>query len=80
MVYFIVTTEKTLAKGLAKLFQDHIWKLHRLPESIVLDRGVQFAIGIIKKLNQLLKIQTKLSTAYHLQIDKQTERINQELK
>ena len=80
MVHFIATTEKTSAKGLAKLFRDHIWKLHGLLESIVLDRGVQFAVEIIKKLNQLLEIQTKLSTAYHLQIDRQTERINKELE
>jgi len=54
--------------------------LHGLPKSIVLDRGVQFAAGMMKKLNYLLGIQTKLSTAYHPQTDGQTERINQELK
>jgi len=41
---------------------------------------VQFAVGIIKELNNLLEIQTKLSTAYHPQIDGQMERINQELE
>jgi len=80
MAHFIATTEKTLAKGLAKLFRDHIWKLHGLPESIISDRGVQFAAGIIKELNNLLGIQMKLSTAYHPQTDRQTERINQELE
>jgi len=40
MAYFIATTEKTLAEGLAKLFQNHIWKLHGFPESIILDREV----------------------------------------
>jgi len=80
MAHFVVTTEKTSAEGLAKLFRDNVWKLHRLPESIVLDRGMQFAAGIIKELNNLLGIQTKLSTAYHPQTDGQTERINQELK
>jgi len=80
MAYFIVTTEKTLAEELVKLFQDHIWKLHGLPESIISDRGVQFATGIIKELNNLLEIQTKLSTAYHPQTDGQMERINQELE
>ena len=44
MAHFIATTEKMLAEELAKLFQDHIWKLHRLLESIVSDRGVQFAV------------------------------------
>ena len=40
MVHFIPTTEKTLAEGLARLFRDNVWKLHRLPESIVSDRGL----------------------------------------
>ena len=39
MVYFILTTEKTSAEGLAKLFRDNVWKLHGLPESIILDKG-----------------------------------------
>jgi len=80
MVHFIATTEKTSAEELAKLFRDQVWKLHGLPESIVSDRGVQFAAGMMKELNNLLGIQTKLSTAYHPQTDGQTERVNQELE
>jgi len=56
MAHFIATTEKTLVKELTKLFQNHIWKLHGLPESIISDRGVQFAAGMMKKLNNLLGI------------------------
>jgi len=80
MAYFIATTEKTSAEGLAKLFRDQVWKLHGLPESIVSDRGVQFTVGMMKELNNLLGIQMKLSTAYHSQTDGQTERVNQELE
>jgi len=80
MAHFIATTEKTLAEGLTKLFRDQVWKLYGLPESIVSDRGAQFAAGIMKELNNLLGIQTKLSTVYHLQTDGQTERVNQELE
>jgi len=80
MAHFIATTEKTSAEGLVKLFWDHVWKLHGLPESIISDRGVQFAVGMMKELNNLLGIQTKLSTAYYPQTDGQTERINQELE
>jgi len=80
IVYFIATTEKTSAEELAKLFQDHVWKLHRLPESIILDRGVQFVVGMMRELNNLLGIQMKLSMVYHPQTDKQIERINQELE
>jgi len=46
----------------------------------VLDRGVQFAAGMMKELNNLLGIQTKLLTAYYPQTDRQTERVNQELE
>jgi len=80
MAHFIAITEKTSVEGLTRLFRDHVWKLYGLPESITLDRGVQFAVGIMKKLNNLLGIQMKLSTAYHPQTDGQTERINQELE
>jgi len=54
--------------------------LHRLPESIISDRGVQFVAGMMRELNNLLGIQMKLSTAYHPQTDRQMERINQELE
>jgi len=54
--------------------------LHGLPESIISDRGVQFVVGMMKELNNLLEIQTKLSTAYYPQMNGQTERINQELE
>ena len=80
MAHFIAITEKTSVEGLTRLFRDHVWKLYGLPESITLDRGVQFAVGIMKKLNNLLGIQMKLSMAYHPQTDGQTERINQELE
>jgi len=80
MVYFISTTEKTSAEGLARLFRDNMWKLHSLPESIISDRGPQFAAGLMRELNEMLGIKSKLSTAFHPQTDGQTERVNQELK
>jgi len=47
MVYFIPTTEKTLAEGLVRLFRDNMWKLHGLSESIISDRGPQFVAGLM---------------------------------
>ena len=47
MVHFMPTIEKTLAKGLARLFRDNIWKLHGLPENIISDRGPQFTAGLM---------------------------------
>jgi len=40
MSHFVATTEKTMAEGLARLFRDNVWKLHGLPESVILDRGL----------------------------------------
>ena len=80
IVHFVSTTKKTLAEGVTRLFQNNIWKLYGLPESIIIDRGVQFAAGIIKEMNNILEINTKLSIAYYLQIDRQTERMNQDLE
>jgi len=80
MVHFIPTTEKTLAEGLARLFRDNVWKLHSLPESIISDRGPQFTAGLMRELNEMLGIKSKLSTAFHPQTDRQTERVNQELE
>ena len=73
MTHFVATTKRTLAEGLARLFKDNIWKLHRLPESIVLDRGPHFATELIKELNRMLGIETKLLTAFHPQKDGQIE-------
>ena len=80
MTHFMAMTEGTSVEGLARLFQDNVWKLHGLPESVVSDRGPQFAAELTKELNQMLGIKTKLSTAFHPQTDGQTERMNQELE
>ena len=76
MSHFVATTEKTMVKGLARLFREYVWKLHGLPESVILDRGLQFVAGLMRKLNKMLGIETKLSMAYYPEIDKQTERTN----
>jgi len=80
MVHFIPTTEKTSVEGLARLFRDNVWKLYGLPKSIISDRGPQFAAGLMRELNQMLGIESKMLTAFHPQIDGQTERVNQELE
>jgi len=80
MVYFILTTKKTLAEGLARLFRDNVWKLHGLPESIISDREPQFAAELMQELNKMLGIKSKLSMAFYPQTDRQTKRINQELE
>ena len=69
-----------MAQGLATLFRDNVWKLHGLPETALSDRGPQFIAEFMWELNNILGIQTKLSTAYHSQTDRQTERLNQDVE
>ena len=51
MTHFVATTEGTLVEGLTRLFRDNVWKLYGLPESVVSDRGPQFAAELTKELN-----------------------------
>jgi len=71
ITYFVATTEGTSAKGLVRLFRNNVWKLHKLLESVILNRGPQFAVELTKELNKMLGIETKLLTFFHLQIDGQ---------
>jgi len=79
-MHFVATTEEILVEGLARLFRDNVWKLHRLPKSVVLDRRPQFAAELMKELNKILGIETRLSTVFHPQTDGQMEQMNQELE
>jgi len=65
MVHFIPTTKETSVEDLARLFRDNMWKLHGLPKSIILDRGPQFVAGLIKELNRMLGIKSKISAIFH---------------
>ena len=62
IVYFIPTAEKISAEELARLFRDNIWKLYRLLESIISNRGPQFVAGLMRELNGILGIKSKLLT------------------
>jgi len=39
IIHFITTTERISAEGLVRLFKNNMWKLHRLSESVISDRG-----------------------------------------
>ena len=73
ITHFVATIEEMTIEGLARLYKDNVWKLHRLLESVVLDRGLQFTVELTKELNRMLGIETRLLMAFHLQIDRQTE-------
>jgi hypothetical protein len=76
MKHYIAYHMTTGSEDLARLYIDHIWKLHGLPTSIVSDRGTQFTSKFWKSLCKALKITVAMSSAFHPEIDGQTERAN----
>ena len=70
MTHFVAITEEISAEELARLFNNNVWKLYRLLKSIISDRGLQFVAEMMKKLNRMLEIETRLSMSYYPQIDR----------
>jgi hypothetical protein len=70
----LIPTQKTItAEGLTRHYRDHVWKDFGLPRVIITDRASIFTSNFMEELNQLLGIQTNISTTYHPQTDRQTE-------
>jgi len=80
MIRLIRTTKKITSFALARLCWDNVWKDFGVPQTIISDRGPQFASNFIKSHNEMLGITTSLSTAYHPQSDGQSERMIQEVQ
>ena len=70
-----VTAEET-----SQLYIDHIWKCTGLPKKVIYDRGPQFTSKVMREIWEKLGVKSSLSTAFHPQTDRETERVNQELE
>jgi len=57
--------EKISVEKLARVFINNVWKLYRSLESVISDRGPQFAVRLIKELNKMLEVKTKLLMVFH---------------
>jgi len=57
-----------------------VFKDIRLSQKVINNRRSQFVSKFMKKLCNQLGIEKTPSTAYHLQTNRQTEKINQEIK
>jgi hypothetical protein len=79
-IHAVPTTTDVDSLGIARLFRDHVWRNHGLPEEIISDRGTVFISGFSDALGKLLGMKLSPSTAYHPQTDGQTERVNQEIE
>jgi hypothetical protein len=66
--------------GAAVIMRDRVFKEEGLPVKVVGDRGPQFISGFMRELYKLLGVEGNPSTAYHLQTDGQTKRVNREVE
>ena len=80
MIQLKAAIMNVFSEEIANIYRDEIWKLHRVPRTILSDRGPQFASRFIEKLIKTLGTKKMLSIAYHPQTDGQIERINQEVR
>jgi len=63
-------------RQLANLMMKEIVRLHGLPDDISTDRGSRFTSDLSKQTTEKLGIERRLSTAFHPQTDRETERTN----
>lgn len=77
MAHFLPMVGTPSAIETAHIFIKEILRIHKLPSNIVSDRGVQFTFRIWRALGKALKVELCLSSAYHPQINRQTECTNQ---
>ena len=80
MIRLKATTMNISLEGIVKIYQNNIWKLHRIPRKILSDRGPQFTSKFIEEFTKVLGTKQQLLMAYYPQTNSQTERINQEIE
>lgn len=76
MAQYIYCRDTTTTQDVAHLYVSHIWKFHRTPDSIGSDLSTTFTSHFSTSLCDTIKIQGKMSTAFHPQTDGQTEHVN----
>lgn len=78
--HFLPLRHPFIAADIAKLFMHHIYKLHGLPGTIVMDRDRIFTSHFWKELFHLANMELNMSSSYHLKSDGQTEHLNQTME
>ena len=76
MVHLIPCKKTTTAGEAARLYWQHVVKLHGVPQAIHTDRGAQFVGRWWREIWTLLGTKLKFGTAYHPQSRGQVERMN----
>ena len=80
MVHLTPCTKEVTAMDYAKLFVDHVFRLHDLPKVIISDRDPHFTGKFWKSLFDLLGTDLRFSMAFHPQTDGQSEQMIQTME
>ncbi|PKA49390.1 hypothetical protein AXF42_Ash016579 [Apostasia shenzhenica] len=78
--HFIALAHPYTASTVAQAYLDNIYKVHGMPQTLISDRDAIFLSKFWQELLKLLKVESKMSTAYHQQTDGQTEVVNRYLE
>jgi hypothetical protein len=78
--HFIPVRTTYQAPDLARVFISEMVRLHGVPQKIISDRGSVFTGRFWTSFQEALGTQLNFSTTYHLETDRQTERMNQTLE
>lgn len=79
-VHFMPLKHPFTVESVARVFFDHIFKLHSLPKMIISDRDSIFLSSFWQEIFRLQGVDLRMSTAYHPQTDGQMEIVNKCLK
>src|SRR5260221_1624759 len=79
-IHAVPTVTSLDSAGVARLFLEHIWHHHGLPEEVISNRRPAFISNFSHELAALLGVKLTPSTSYHPQTDGQTECMNQEIE
>jgi len=74
--HFIPINNQFSSKDMMQLLYDKVYPLHGLPLQIISNRGVQYSAELFQGWYKILGIKSTMLTAYHPQIDRQTECVN----
>jgi hypothetical protein len=77
---FFACKETITAEKVTELYAKHIFPHYGIPQKVILNRDPQFTRRFTTMLCEKLGIKQNLSTAYHPQMDGQSEQTNQWLE
>ena len=80
MAHFIPSTKKQTAEQVWADCWQGAWKLHKLSQEMITDRGTVFTSELWESTMAKEQINHCMTTAYHPQANRKAERTNQELK